>query len=84
LDRDLRPQVIARSWRGNGTVEWRARGKATSKFHQQITNGVMRRALRALAAQAVKGAAWERRGNPLRRASPGCAGFMNLITLAEM
>jgi hypothetical protein len=42
----------------------------------------MRRALRALAAQAVKGAAWDRRGNPLRRASPGCAGFMNLITLS--
>lgn len=49
----------------------------------QITNGVMRRALRALAAQAMKGAAWERRGNPLRRASPGCAGFTNLKTLSE-
>jgi hypothetical protein len=30
---------------------------------KHITNGVTRRALRALAAQAVEGAAWERRGN---------------------
>jgi hypothetical protein len=43
-------------------VNWRVLADWTSCAHH-ITNGATQRALRALAAQAMKGAAWERRGN---------------------
>jgi hypothetical protein len=41
------------------------------------TLGVTPRTLRVLARHAVKVVVCEGPGNPLRRASPGCAGFVN-------
>jgi hypothetical protein len=49
-----RPEQIA-------ATGWLGRAAGNTQLH--LTNGVTRRALRALAAQAVKGAAWEERGN---------------------